>query len=441
MKKGTSRLLNFEFLMFLVLIAVVLTAVLLPDEVETIVQVAILAVAVLYGVWKWYSLRRETSAEREDTDVAHDVLAQLPLHRRCNELLQATIEEADRNEQTVSVLYFDLDDFKPINDNYGFEVGDQVLAHVANLLHHNKREGDVIGRYGGDEFLMILPDTDSEEADRIAAELQNRLNTEQFRFHLYEEALPISVSIGVANYPNDAKSFQTLIEYAMSSTDEAKREGKAKIRRVPSYMQIEKFVEGSSHDLEMYILSLKDKDTYTVAHSEDVARYALILADALSLPENMKKEIRTAGIFHDIGKILIPDHILKKPGRLSDTEYELMKKHVLMSHEILDGHYTSETMKQAVICHHERFDGRGYPMGLGGMEIPLVGRIMAIADAFSAMTLDRAYRKSKTIEEALAEIRRCAGTQFDPDLAEVFCTWIETHPELLSRGLGDTHPA
>ncbi|MGZ4165088.1 MAG: GGDEF domain-containing protein, partial [Tumebacillaceae bacterium] len=143
MKKGTSRLLNFEFLMFLVLIAVVLTAVLLPDEVETIVQVAILAVAVLYGVWKWFSLRRETSAEREDTDVAHDVLAQLPLHRRCNELLQATIEEADRNEQTVSVLYFDLDDFKPINDNYGFEVGDQVLAHVAHLLHNDKREGDV----------------------------------------------------------------------------------------------------------------------------------------------------------------------------------------------------------------------------------------------------------------------------------------------------------
>ncbi|MGB8955281.1 MAG: diguanylate cyclase, partial [Tumebacillaceae bacterium] len=344
------------------------------------------------------------------------------------------IAKSEARQQEVAVLYFDLDDFRPINDNYGFDVGDLVLKHVVGILLEGVRPGDVIGRYAGDEFLMILPNTTSEEANRIADRLQYRLNAEPFRFSQYKEALPITVSIGIACYPGDARDAQTLLDGAILSNEEAKRQGKAKIQGVPSYMQIEQYVR-DSQNLGMFIKALKDKDTYTVEHSEDVARYALILADALNLPEQMKIELRTAGIFHDIGKILIPDPILKKPGRLTDDEYLSMRQHVVLSHEILIAHYTSETMKQAVICHHERFDGRGYPLGLKGRGIPLAGRIMAIADAYSAMTLDRSYRKSKTYEEGLAEIRRCAGTQFDPELAELFCGEIEKKRHLLSRSL------
>ncbi|MCX7570530.1 HD-GYP domain-containing protein [Tumebacillus sp. DT12] len=178
-------------------------------------------------------------------------------------------------------------------------------------------------------------------------------------------------------------------------------------------------------DLNAYFRSLQDKDVPTMLHSKDVARCAELLAMELELSVEVRKELCAAGMFHDIGKLLIPDLVLKKPGRLTDTEYELMKRHVVYSGEILASHFTGDTMRQAVICHHERYDGRGYPFGLKGTDIPLPGRILAIADAYSAMTLDRAYQRRKSVAESLAEIRRCAGVQFDPELAERFCQVIE----------------
>lgn len=388
--------------------------------------------------------RRQLKQMREE--VAHaqsvDALTGLYNHRKIQDVVKDALRQAEQTGSEVSLIYFDLDDFKPINDNYGHSVGDEVLLHVVGILTQYAPEGAILGRYAGDEFVMVLPGVTAAESDRIAAAYQERLSNERFSFHQYEEALPIIVSMGVANYPHDAKTGSQLIEYAQTSTAQAKQEGKAKVQRVPTFMQIEKYIAyESAHELMTYALSLKDKDTYTVQHSEDVARYALILADELALPELMKRELRTAGILHDIGKILIPDHVLKKPGRLTDDEYAMMKKHVVMSHEILAEHYTSETMKQAVICHHERFDGKGYPFGLQGAQIPLVGRIMAIADAFSAMTLDRAYRKCKTLDEGMAELRRCAGTQFDPELVEAFCRAIESRREQLERGMGETDTA
>ena len=436
MKERMERIGKMEYVLFLLLLFVVFSDVWDGFEGKLFVAIGALLMAGFICLRTGLmALRQRWSAQLQvDERLSIDAMTGLYNHRKVNDVLREIVAKSEARQQEMAVLYFDLDDFRPINDNYGFDVGDLVLKHVVGILRDGVRSGDVIGRYAGDEFLMILPNTTCEEANRIADRLQFRLNTTPFRFSQYEEALPIAVSIGMACYPGDALDAQTLLDGAILSNIEAKRQGKAKIQRVPSYMQIEKYVQ-DSHNLGMFIRALKDKDTYTVEHSEDVARYSLVLADALNLPEEMKIELRTAGLFHDIGKILIPDHILKKPGRLTDDEYLCMRQHVVLSHEILIMHYTSETMKQAVICHHERFDGRGYPLGLKGREIPLAGRIMAIADAYSAMTLDRSYRKSKTYEEGLAEIRRCAGTQFDPELAELFCGEIEKKRHLLSRSL------
>ncbi len=416
-----------ELLLFLLLGCTVLLSLSeLPTPLHLLLWVATVAVLALI-VTRVVRSRAERSEVSDEPfrSFDHDPLTGLYNHRKIQDVLHSLLVQAKSDDATVSVLLFDLDDFKRINCVYGYEVGDEMLRHVVRVLLAECREQDVLGRYGGDEFILILPDTSPEEAERIAARFQTRLNHEPFRFQQYEEALTISVSIGIATYPDDAQSQSLLVEFALRSTEECKRQGSAKIQRVPSYLQIEKRLDTDSHDLEMYILSLKDKDTHTVQHSEDVARYALILAEALHLPESTKRELYTGALFHDIGKILIPDQILKKPGRLTDLEFDRMKEHVLRSDRLLAEHYTSETMKQAVLCHHERYDGKGYPLGLNGSTIPLVGRIMAIADSFSAMTLDRAYRRGKSIEEGLVEMRRCAGTQFDPELVELFCKAIE----------------
>jgi diguanylate cyclase (GGDEF)-like protein/putative nucleotidyltransferase with HDIG domain len=423
MKRWLLGMLWAEFLLVVLMLDVVLFHIFEVEEPSLLLHAAalVLSMAVLVRSFSKAFLMKLNV----ESFLSVNPMTGLYNHRKTNVLLQGMLKEAANRRQEVGVLFMDLDDFAPINDNYGYDVGDLVLKHVVRILKDGVRPGDVLGRHGGDQFVVILPDTPPALALGMAAQLQERLSTEPFRFHEYEEALPITVSIGVAHFPQDASTAKELMQAAMASMQQAKRAGTAKIQRVPSFMQIEKYVSDSSAHLEMLIKTLKEKDTYTVQHSEDVARYALILAEALSLPEMMKRELQNAGIFHDIGKLLIPNEILKKPGRLDDEEYALMKQHVVFSHKILADHYTSETMKQAVICHHERFDGRGYPRGVAGMEIPLVGRIMAIADAFSAMTLDRSYRKSKSIEQGLAELRRCAGTQFDPELVEIFVGEME----------------
>jgi diguanylate cyclase (GGDEF)-like protein/putative nucleotidyltransferase with HDIG domain len=356
-----------------------------------------------------------------------DAMTGIYTHRKINEILQRDLQRAQQSNQPLTLLYLDVDDFRPINDHYGYETGDLVLRYVVEQMRAEMRPGDEIGRFGGDEFVIVMQEATIEDGEAVALRIQKRLREQRFVARQEEEALPVTMSIGLVEYPRHARNVKDLLEAAKSAKEHAKQEGLAKLQRSSHLDQIESFVATASNFLELYILSLKDKDTYTVQHSEDVADYALLLAAALQLPESTQRELQAAGLFHDIGKVLIPDPILKKPGRLTDKEYVSMKNHVTISHEILADHYTSETMEQGVLYHHERFDGRGYPLGLSGDDIPLPGRILALADSFSAMTLDRSYRKCKSVEEALAEIRRCAGTQFDPELAEIFCAAIERH--------------
>jgi len=180
-------------------------------------------------------------------------------------------------------------------------------------------------------------------------------------------------------------------------------------------------VTGTAFDvLDSLVTAIDHKDQYTKAHSLDMTNHALFLAQALGCSEETYNIVRVAGLLHDVGKIGVPDGILQKPGRLTPDEYEIMKKHVTLSALIIHDLPRLPDILDAVACHHERWDGGGYPNGLKGEEIPHLGRVMAIADAFSAMTLDRPYRMGMSLDEALAEMERGSGTQFDPDLVALF---------------------
>jgi HD-GYP domain-containing protein (c-di-GMP phosphodiesterase class II) len=176
--------------------------------------------------------------------------------------------------------------------------------------------------------------------------------------------------------------------------------------------------------LESLVTAIDNKDHYTKVHSEIVTECAVMLAQELGYSEEVQKTLRIAGLLHDVGKICIPERILRKPGPLTPGEYEIVKHHTVIAEHLLVDLPDVEQVREAALNHHERFDGMGYPNGLEGERIPLLGRIMAIADAFAAMILDRPYRKGRTTGEALAEIQRCAGTQLDSELVEAFVRMV-----------------
>lgn len=435
MKTWIKYLRRPEFFLFSLLLLAVVAEFLMHEHVEGAqLPKVLVALAMLYSfgllLWTFQSRTRQTLdveivAEEPPCVLCYDAMTGLYTHRKINELLEEAVQRAEQADRPLTVLYLDVDDLRPINEHYGYETGDLALQHVVAQLQASVGPDDLLGRFGGDEFVIVLPDTTCQEAEQVSLAIQHRLREQRFFASQYEEALPVTISVGMASYPQDARRVKFLLSVAEAAKDRAKHDGVAKIQRRGNYIRTEVLIANASRALEMYYHSLKDKDTYTLDHSEDVADYAMLIAEALGLPECEQQELRIAGLFHDIGKVLIPDPILKKPGRLTDQEYLSMQDHVTISHEILNDHYTSEIMKDGVLYHHERFDGKGYPFGMSGEDIPLAGRIVAIADSFSAMTLDRSYRRSKTVEEGLAEIRRCAGTQFDPMLAAVFCEAIE----------------
>jgi len=278
---------------------------------------------------------------------------------------------------------------------------------------------------GGDDFLVVLPDAHSEEAFSFAQEFQMWLSEQDFRVR-GGERIPISVSCGVAICPEDGKRRDELLAAADANLYESKLRGGKIVSHYEAQGERGELREmGAFGLLESLVTSIDNKDRYTKAHSESIAEFAVMLAQELGHSEEVLKTLRIAGLLHDVGKICIPDRILKKPGPLTDAEYEVVKHHVAMAESLLIDLPNIEEIRAAALHHHERFDGAGYVKGLKGEEIPLLGRIMAVADAFSAMVLDRPYRKALTVNEALDELRRVAGTQLDPELVQAFIRAVE----------------
>jgi len=262
-------------------------------------------------------------------------------------------------------------------------------------------------------------------ADRILEELsQERVRTGS------GDDIPLELSTGVAVCPDDSKHKEELIVCAEGSLQEA-RQSSAGFLLVaqPGPGKLVPYKDAALRLFETLVRAVDLKDRYTRRHSQQNAEFAVELGRAVGLSERAQSGLRIAGLLHDVGKIGVPDRILKKPGPLTDEEKAIMRQHVVLSTLMVQGVPNRQDMSDAVSCHHERWDGDGYPLGLAGADIPLLGRILAVVDAYSAMILDRPYRKALTHEEAVAELRRGTGTQFDPDLVELFISLLESRRE------------
>jgi putative nucleotidyltransferase with HDIG domain len=238
------------------------------------------------------------------------------------------------------------------------------------------------------------------------------------------ERLPVMVSVGIAALPEHASSVTELLSQATVALQEAKASGGDSVRTVAARRV--RSATGSFDVLQGLVIAVDTKDRYTKRHSEDVARYAVFLAKRLGLDEETLATVRVSGLLHDIGKIGIPDTLLRKPSKLTAQEFDVFKQHVALGDAIVRDLPNLEAVRAGIRHHHERWDGRGYLEGLEGEEIPIIGRIMAVADAFTAMTTTRPYRKALPVEEAIKRLGDAAGTQLEEDLVIAFIQGMET---------------
>jgi diguanylate cyclase (GGDEF)-like protein len=359
-----------------------------------------------------------------------DPLTKLSNRRGFRELLDLELERARRGEAPMTVLVGDVDHFKEVNDRSGHHVGDAALQRVARLLEQGKRQIDGAARVGGEEFALILPDTDSDGAFVIAERLRCDLREE-----FSGDTVPITISFGVASYPEHGETAASLLRAADKALYAAKKSGRNRTVLHSPLLHAQDWDRADEEprdiEAERFIAVMLDlaeaidlRFSGSARHSETVGRYAEMMAREHGLPEQQISRVRLAGMLHDIGKVGVPDSILRKPARLTEEEFATIKRHPELGAQILE-HPSFGDIREWVGAHHERPDGRGYPLGLSGEALPLEARILAVADAYEAMTSDRAYRSSIGQAAARAELRRCAGSQFDPLVVKTFLTCLE----------------
>ena len=361
-----------------------------------------------------YTARLERAVEAERHHATTDALTGLMNHRGALQTMDAAITDATANSRELSLLMGDIDGFKLFNDTYGHVMGDQVLKLVANACRQVVDASGTVCRYGGDEFLVVLPGHDKRSAMELAQQINDWLGKAEFQTES-SGLVPVRISIGVASFPQDTRSPSELVAIADAAMYEAKRPGNHQGASAISTKNDTTFGV-----LNSLVQAVDTKDRYTKDHCDIVAEYAVKLAERMNLSEEAGRALRIAGLLHDIGKLAIPDEILKKPGPLDQAEYQVMQRHVKIGEVLIREVPQLKDVLQAVSCHHERYDGTGYPRGLKGDTIPLLGRIIAVADAYSAMCLDRPYRKAMPHDRILTELVAGSGIQFDPEILNVF---------------------
>lgn len=348
------------------------------------------------------------------------------LHNRKHALEYIT--DSCKKQLPKTLIFLDIDNFKLYNELYGITEADHLIRLCSQMILQELKPGDMGFRYGADEFFIVTDGCDT----KAAADLARRIIQKITANNTADTVWNITITCGISAYPALSADAKSLIHDAVEAVYFGKLHGKGSLTVYHSGMESHP-VSGDVHAAydrvapTIYALTaaIDAKDNFTFIHSMNVAKYAVILAEALDMNENAIEIVRVAALLHDIGKISIPEHILKKRTNLTPEEYEIMKTHVENSTKMIRYLPDMEYVIPVVLSHHERFDGKGYPRGLSGEDIPYLARILSIADCFDAMTARRSYKQPMSTAYAVSELKSNSGTQFDPALAEKFLELIQ----------------
>ena len=418
-----------------------------PQDVLIMNTLADLLATALHNAFVFQKLQQQSIT---------DGLTGIKTRRFFFEALSSEWKRASRSGRPVSVVLMDLDKFKEVNDTKGHLEGDLVLTRVGRLLEQKCRQSNVVARYGGDEFIILMPETGVEQAHILA---------ERLRLWIAQDPMlsehHITGSFGVASFPVHGFSMEDIIRVADAgmyvskhkggdrvSTAEELAEGEtAAVRRrlisgyIEGFLQrehtgpehleelistLKKMVGDEDHNalvlreaIETLTSAAESREQNSAGHGEMVARYSEIIARSLGLSPEEVGDLAFASRVHDVGKLFVPERILNKPGPLTEDEFYLLKWHARVGGEILATLPEGQKLQEAVQHHHESFDGGGYPDGLRGEKIPLGARIIAITDAYVNMTTERSFASAKTSEQALAELEKLSGTRYDGMLVRI----------------------
>lgn len=404
-----------------------------------------------------------------------DGLTRLRNHRSFLESYQEEVIRSNRTNRPFSIIMIDVDNFKSINDSFGHQHGDRILYELAQHLKDNTRAVDIVARYGGDEFICLLLETSHDGGLLVANRIMNKLREKA------KKSNPrMTISMGLSTYYHHTEDSTMLLHLADQAMYLAKYKGGDQVftfdpadtqnlrswnkKVLESFLVIKNLkrfdggqeiaedlteqlkkvlsVDSSPQSLYEIVTSLSSaldaRDHYTNGHSERVIGYAKQIARELEMSMNHQEELVYLCLLHDIGKIGIPDHILNKPGKLTPEEFEIMKRHAEIGEKIISPLEALKNLKPLIRHHQEFYDGSGYPDGVIGEEIPLACRILSVVDTFDAMTTDRPYRLALPEETAIAELRRCTGTQFDPKIVEVFIKILEKEDSIVKSSAEDS---
>jgi diguanylate cyclase (GGDEF)-like protein len=434
-----------------------------PQDVLILNTLADLLATALHNAFVFQKLQQQSIT---------DGLTGIKTRRFFWEALSSEWKRASRSGRPFSVVLIDLDKFKEVNDSLGHLEGDLVLARVGRLLEQKCRQSNVVARYGGDEFVILMPETGVEQAQALAERLRQWLTQDAMLAEHH-----ITGSFGVASFPGHGFSAEDIIRVADAGMYDAKHAGGNRVSMAEEFgdgerfasqrQQISNYIEGflqreqsGPEDLDELVNTLRkfcgededcnvqilkesiealtraaeSRETHAAGHGDLVSRYSELIGRALALPTDEIIELVYAARVHDVGKLFVPERVLSKPGPLTDEEFRQMKAHASVGAEILGTIPGSVMLQKAIEHHHEAFDGNGYPNGLRGEQIPLWARILCLADAYVNMTTDRSFAPAKTTEQALAELEKMSGTRYDGMLVRVLIRQLKAGK---AQSLGD----
>lgn len=385
-----------------------------------------LIIAVLLSV----SFKKLFELYQEVADKAtRDQRTGLYNHSYFEELLEKELVKAKASGTPLSLVLLDVDSFKKYNDTFGHLKGDKLLDHFGSLLLSEcKPHQYIVARHGGDEFTILLPGKLEKETFSFLNTLRKKVNDSYFEgVEIFPHGC-LSFSAGIIEYNGGIFDKSVLLDKADQAMYYAKAQGKNHVHIYHDQNLNQKTIDMEKDivEIEQQLKIFLSKDVYTFQHSKRVFNYAIDICDYIPLNDSEQRTLILGALFHDIGKLEVPKQILQKKEKLTPEEWDIVKKHVEWGKEIASASDKYMDLLPLIELHHERIDGKGYPYGLKEDEIPKLTRILSVIDSFDAMTTERPYQKTKTFDEAIHELRRCAGQQFDPEFVETFIQMIST---------------